>query len=143
MRTTSSLESLNATLRRMANPHPSFFKFIDIIRMHEFSKSSDLSEILKLNAPIRNRKSKKVEQLDIKIKMLTNDLRDNPDMSPGLFLEKLAKEVIVPNIGNLLKKSNGASHDSTRKRSHVYPISSSGNSCFAKKILIKQRKQIT
>lgn len=98
MRTTSSLESMNAVLRRMSNPHPTLFKFIDTIRMHEFSKSIELFELIKSIVPIR--KSKKITALDIKLKKLTTDLEENPDMSPGSFLEEFAKDIILPNTGN-------------------------------------------
>lgn len=76
--------------------------------MHEFSKSTDLMEMLKPNATVRCRKSQKVKELDIKIKQLTKDLKENPDMDSGLYLEELAKvSNIVPSIGNLLKKTSG------------------------------------
>lgn len=90
---------MNATLGRMSYPHPTFFKFIDTIRMHEFSKKIDLFELLKSNVSNRSRKSKKAEALGIKIKKLTTDLEEIPDMSPGAFLEELAKEATLPNTG--------------------------------------------
>lgn len=62
---------MNAALRRLSNPHPTFFKFINSIRMNEFSKSIDLLESEKLDETFKNCKHKKVEILDAKIKELT------------------------------------------------------------------------
>lgn len=109
MRTTSSLESMNSTLRRMANQHhPGFFKFIDMIRLHEFSKSTDLMEMLKSNNTIRCRKSQKVKDLDVKIKQLTKDLKEMPEMNSGIFLEELAKVPnLLPSMAGLLNKTSG------------------------------------
>lgn len=100
---------MNSTLRRMVNQHhPGFFKFIDIIKMHEFSKSSDLLEMLKPNAKVRCCKNQRTKDLDIKIKQLTDDLHEMPDMNSGLFLEELAKlSNILPSMANLLKKTSG------------------------------------
>lgn len=99
MRTTSWLESMNAVLRRLSPTHPIFFKFVNCIRMHEFSKSVDLWEMMKSDAPNRGRKRKKVERLDAKIEHLTMALKENAEMTPELFLEELATEPVLPETG--------------------------------------------
>lgn len=100
MRTTSSLESMNAALRRISRPHPNFFKFIDCIRMHEFSKSMDLLEIIKYG--VRVQKGWKVEKLDSKIRLLTLALERDPDMNPGLFLDEFIDCYALPETGMIL-----------------------------------------
>lgn len=97
MRTTSSLESMNAALRRISRPRPSVFRFIECIKMHEFSKSLDLMETIKYGPQVQ--KSKKVEKLDVKIKQLSAALEQDPDMNPGLFLEEFTMNYSIPDTG--------------------------------------------
>lgn len=88
MRTTSSLESMNSALRRLTTAHPSTFRFVDCIRMHEFSKSVELADEMKHGRIIAKNRSR-AEELDEKIKHLTLALDENSEMNAGMFLEKL------------------------------------------------------
>lgn len=45
MRTTSSLESLNSVLGRLIPKRPNIFKFVDGIKIHEFTKHRELLEL--------------------------------------------------------------------------------------------------
>lgn len=92
MRTTSSLESLNATLRRSFPMHPHIYKFMDRLKVHEYSKMMDMFEALRSNQPdVQLHRRKKKDQLrDEKIKQLTSQLKSDTNMSPSLFLREMA-----------------------------------------------------
>lgn len=103
MRTTSSLESMNAALRRLSPMHPAFFKFVDCIRLHEFSKSVDLFE-MKRHGETQKKSTKlsKRERLDVKLKFLTEQLEDDSfKTGAGGFLRQLAGESLLPDIGKM------------------------------------------
>lgn len=92
MRTTSSMESLNAALRRIFPNHPHIYKFMECLQLHEFSKSVDMIEAVKTEASIKQlERRKKVDQRrEEKIRKLTVLLKTDPNMSPGRFLESMA-----------------------------------------------------
>lgn len=79
---------MNAALRRLTTAHPSTFRFVDCIRMHEFSKAVDLSDEMKFGRIAGNNRSK-AEELDERIKRLTLALDEDPEMDARMFLEKL------------------------------------------------------
>lgn len=92
---------MNAVLRRLAPTHPAFFRFIDCIRMHEFSKSIELSEIIRWGN-VRSRKQTKADKLDVMVKQLTYNLEVDPEMDSGVFLRQLASEHILPDAGKIM-----------------------------------------
>lgn len=95
---------MNAVLRRLSPIHPAFFKFINCIRLHEFSKSTELFEMLKWEngQSSRSRKRTKADRLDDKLKLLTKDLEDDPAMDAGTFLSQIACEPVLPDAGVFL-----------------------------------------
>lgn len=92
MRTTSSLESMNAALRRTFPVHPHIFKFMDRLRIHEFSKFLDMLEAASTIASDQQlqRRKLKDQKREAKIKKLTEELNSDGGISPGQFLEKMA-----------------------------------------------------
>lgn len=103
MRTTSSLESLNATLVRTVPNHPHFFKFMDHLKLHEYSKFLDLNTLIDGGGSPKQleRKNPRDRDRDHKIKYFTEQLKeDNIDV--GLFLEAMANKNILPNAGIVL-----------------------------------------
>lgn len=100
MRTTSSLESLNAVLRRSIPNHPHIYKFTDRLRLHEYSKYLDMLKAVKSNISLTPvRRKKRDQQRDEKIKYFTEMLKTDVDMHAGDFLLKLADENLFPYIG--------------------------------------------
>lgn len=92
MRTTSSLESMNAVLRRSFPNHPHIYKFIDRLRLFEFSKSLDMLAATKSEVSEKQlqRRKKRDQMREDKIRKLTLLLNTNEHISPGFFLEEMA-----------------------------------------------------
>lgn len=98
MRTTSSLESMNAVLRRICPNHPHLFKFIDCLRLHELSKSIDMLETVRSDAPVERlhrRRLLKNKRRNFKIKELTRKLEVGT-LTPSKFLEGMANADVLP-----------------------------------------------
>lgn len=107
MRTTSSLESLNAVLGRLLPRHPNIYKFVDGIKIHEFSKYNELLQLssMKENATKLSRKRKRDQERDDKIKKATQELTEKK-ISTSEFLETFSNnENLLPNSGKLFYKS--------------------------------------
>lgn len=105
MRTTSSLESFNSVLGRLFPRHPHLFRFIDRLRLIEFSKTLDLMDLIENELPDdqfqrRRLRDKKREE---KIKYFTIQLQTDGDMSPADFLEAMANKDILPGNGKIYK----------------------------------------
>lgn len=96
MRTTSSLESLNATLKRWFPSHPHIYKFLECLKLFEFSKALDMLEAVRTGAPTPEqlqRKKKKDQKREDKIKYLTDLLEYNGFMTAEQFLRLFAADV--------------------------------------------------
>lgn len=68
---------MNAILRRICPNHPHLFKFIDCLRLHELSKSIDMLETVRSDAPVERlhrRRLLKNKRRNSKIKDLTHKL---------------------------------------------------------------------
>lgn len=108
MRTTSSLESMNAAMRRSFPNHPHIYKFLDRLRLHEFSKFIDMLDAVQNDAPQTQfqRRKKRDKLRDEKIKCLTQKLKAG-ELSTKSFLTEMTKEKenVLPDTG---KKSNEA-----------------------------------
>lgn len=101
MRTTSSLESMNSVLNRGCPKHPHIFKFIDRIRLHEFSKSLDLLDLIDDDVSEEfERKRKLDKEREIKISYFTN-LLEKQEISVNEFLEAMSIKSILPGTGKL------------------------------------------
>lgn len=83
MRTTSSLESLNATLKRWFPNHPHIYKLLECLKLHEYSKALDMLDAVKTEVSPKQLERRKREQ---KVKYLT-DLFKNDDNVKGGRLE--------------------------------------------------------
>lgn len=94
MRTTSSLESLNAELRRSFPDHPHIFRFVECLQVLEFSKWLDMDELVQANISSKQfeKRKKADKKREEKIQRLTTALETDADMSPGLFLEAMATD---------------------------------------------------
>lgn len=92
MRTTSSLECMNSVLRRMFPLHPHIFKFMDCLRYHEFGQQLRMFKLVKEEATKKqlDRKRKKDQKRNVKIKAYTDELLTNPLFSVGEFLKGLS-----------------------------------------------------
>lgn len=106
MRTTSSLESMNAVLRRMFPIHPHLFKFMERLQFHEFGKQLNMKELsqtgMKDSAELQI-KVPRYKQRDVKIKLCLDKLLDDEEMfSVGDFLTSLSNKSVVPNIGKFV-----------------------------------------
>lgn len=103
MRTTSSLESLNSVLGRSFPLHPHIFKFMDYLKLHEFSKYCDLVDLMRPNIPPEQfeRKRKIDRERDQKINFFSEMLTRN-EITPSEFLEAMATKEILPMDGILL-----------------------------------------
>lgn len=102
MRTTSSLESMNAVLKRMFPNHPHLFKFIDRLRLHEFSKTLDMIDAVRsddLMNKILRRRRKNIQRRDEKIKQITELFKTHKEMTAGSFLKAMATENVLPGNG--------------------------------------------
>lgn len=93
---------MNAVLRRMFPNHPHIYKFIDRLRLHEFSKSLDMFDAVKSNDlmnQILNRRQKRVQKRDEKIKKYTEELKNNDEMTVDAFLRIMTTEDVLPGNG--------------------------------------------
>lgn len=103
MRTTSSLEAMNAVLRRTFPNHPHVFKFIDRLKIHEFSKYLEMLEAVRsIGVGSVVRKKKKDQIRDNKINCLTLALKIK-NLTPGEFLKSMSTNKdgdVLPMIGN-------------------------------------------
>lgn len=107
MRTTSSLESLNAVLKRMFPIHPNLFKFMERLQYHEFGKQIDMNILVQTNSECVDPqlKIKRYRIRDEKIKACLDKLMDEEEMfNIGDFLTTLSNKAYLPDIGknNLL-----------------------------------------
>lgn len=105
MRTTSSLESMNAVLKRICPVHPHLFKFLDRLRFHEFSKSFEMLQAINSDSPtekLERRRRLKCRQRMAKIKYLTKELKENKEMTAGLFLDAMANGDTLTEIGKII-----------------------------------------
>ncbi|XP_031623037.1 uncharacterized protein LOC116340597 [Contarinia nasturtii] len=105
MRTTSSLESMNAVLRRSFPNHPHIFKFIDRLRLHEFSKSLDMLNAIRSDISLQQlrRRKKRDQARNEKLTILIEALKHNK--SPSSFLDAIAnnEEVnLLPNTASII-----------------------------------------
>lgn len=75
MRTTSALEAFNSVLNRSLPPHANFFKFIECLKNHEFSKVNDLLNSINEPKTSQRKKRKRDQQRDEKISSNTALLR--------------------------------------------------------------------
>lgn len=104
MRTTSSLESMNSTLRRMCPDHPHIFKFLDRLRLHEFSSSLNMLQAIKSDAPmqkLQRRRQIKCKERIAKISYLTEKLKEGR-ITPSQFLETMANGSTIQRIGKII-----------------------------------------
>lgn len=90
MRTTSSVESMNAVMRRLFPSHPHIFKFIDRLQVHEYSKSTDLLEATKTDKVDIKRRKKRDQRREEKINHFS-DLLNSHEISAEGFLLEMAK----------------------------------------------------
>lgn len=101
---------MNAVLKRMFPNHPHIFKFIDRLRLHEFSKTLDMMDSVKsdnLTNRILKRRKSHISKRDEKIRSCTKAIKENKDMTAGMFLElMITKEKSLENGGNFNLKSN-------------------------------------
>lgn len=103
MRTTSSLEAENSTLSRSFPKHPHIFKFIERLRMHEFSKLLDMINLVKKDVPNSSdidphqvqRKRKRDIEREKKICECTHRLKTEKGFTIGNFLETMAQRNVT------------------------------------------------
>lgn len=102
MRTTSSLESLHSSLGRSFPKHPHIFKFLDRLRLNEFSKLLNMLDLVKDNVPDQQYQRKRLvdQQREEKIKFFTDQLR-NGIIDVGEFLEAMANKEVLPRAGKI------------------------------------------
>lgn len=102
MRTTSSLESLNAVLKRMFPNHPNLFKFMERLQYHEFGKQIDMNILVQANSESDDPQLKipRYRKRDEYIKACLDKLLDEEEMfNTGDFLTLLSKKSYLPDIG--------------------------------------------
>lgn len=97
MRTTSSVESMNAQMGRYFPKHGNIWQFIEQLKFYENMKARDMLKIAKLNVEERtqSQKTKKARDRDSKIKTLSEQLK-NRDISAIEFLEMMAENRLLP-----------------------------------------------
>lgn len=102
MRTTSSVESLNSVIGRSFPKHPHILKFIDHLKLHEFTKSYDLAKLSKCDTPPKQleRKRKADREREEKIVFFTKKLKTK-EISASEFLDAMATKEILPLNGRL------------------------------------------
>lgn len=68
---------------------------MDRLRLHEFSKSMDMMDAVgsEISDSQLQRRKKRDQKRDEKIKFLSKQLRTDKNMSPGRFLEEMANNV--------------------------------------------------
>lgn len=91
MRTTSSLESLNSQLKRSSAKHGHIWRFIEQLRLFEFSKAYEMSQLIGgvFSKTQLERKRKRDREREDKIKYLTGILKRN-EISIEQFLEAMS-----------------------------------------------------
>lgn len=103
MRTTSSLESLNAVLRRGFPLHPHIFKFMERLQYHEFGQQLKMFKLVKEDPSMSRKKlqrrRQKYQLRNAKIKACTEQLRTNESFTVGEFLECLSTGADLPDMG--------------------------------------------
>lgn len=101
MRTTSSVESMNSALNRGCKARPNIFKFIDRIRLHEFSKQLDLIDLFEDDVTEEFERKRKLDrERELKITHFTNLLLQN-DITVQEFLEAMSTKSFLPGTGTL------------------------------------------
>lgn len=95
MRTTSSLESLNATLKRWFPCRPHIYRFLECLKLHEYSKALDMLDAVETTTSAKQlqRRRKKDQKREEKIKFLTALFKNNENMSAAQFLELFATDI--------------------------------------------------
>lgn len=106
MRTTSSLESVNSTLGRSFPKHPHIFKFLDCLRLFEFSKLLSMIDLVKNENSCQQfqRKRQLDKDREEKINFFTNVLNENR-ITVREFLEAMANKEILQDLGKIYIKS--------------------------------------
>lgn len=101
MRTTSSLESMNAALKKMFPAHPHLFKFMDRLQYHEFGRQLLMDELSQNNFMEEPQlKTTIAQDRDAKIKGFLDKLLDKEVMfNTSDFLKSVSIKSIVPDIG--------------------------------------------
>lgn len=97
MRTTSSVESLNAYLRKKCSLHPHLFQFMDELKLVELKKALDMLNLIESKGPFE-RKNKRDKERDEKITFFT-DLILKKEISIQTFFEAMANRTIMPMTG--------------------------------------------
>lgn len=106
MRTTSSLESVNAQFKRMFKRHGNIFKFIESAKLHEYSKVIDLQQLqTTVTAKQMERRKNIDKERDEKIKHFSSML-DQKQIDVTEFLEAMANKSILPSTGLIFFSSN-------------------------------------
>lgn len=90
MRTTSSVESMNAAMRLMFPRHPHIYKFIDRLKVHEYSKTTDLLEAMQSGDIEIVRRKKRDQRREDKIRYLS-ELLSLHEISAEGFLDEMTK----------------------------------------------------
>lgn len=85
MRTTSSVESMNAAMRLLFPRHPHIYKFIDRLKVHEYSKTIDLLQAIKSDDAVIERRKKRDQRRDEKIKYLSELLATHEISAEGFL----------------------------------------------------------
>lgn len=99
MRTTSSLEALNAIIQKTFPAQTTIFKFVESLRLLESRKSCDLYQLTSgiSNQHLERRRAADKKRND-KIIHYTGQLM-NGEISVAVFLEAMAQRDILPKIG--------------------------------------------
>lgn len=89
MRTTSALEAFNSVLNRSLPKHANFFKFIDSIKQHEFSRYTEFSNSIDKCPETRKKKRKRDQLRDEKISECSMELKEKK-IDVKIFLSKMS-----------------------------------------------------
>lgn len=86
---------MNASLKRLFPVHPHFYKFMDCLRLHEFSKSLDMLDLVRKKCSKKQlmRRKKRDRERERKIQTLTLLLKENGQITPARFLLEMASDV--------------------------------------------------
>lgn len=95
MRTTSSVESLNATLKRWFPSHPHIYKFLECLKLYEYSKALDMLDAVRNEVSPKQlqRRKKKDQKREEKIKYLTDLFKYDDTMSAERFLDLFVADI--------------------------------------------------
>lgn len=93
MRTTSSLESMNATINRSILKRPHFFRLVERLQYHEARKANDMVNLTMDNLPLSQFEPRhlKYRKLNQKIANYT-ELLEKKIISIEQFLEQMASD---------------------------------------------------